>query len=227
MIDKIQYGAFYSSLFSNFGIEILFLTIILFSSIMIYLSTRETYKISKHSGIKHFRNAFLFVGIAYLCRFIFYLLSYLHNTDLINQFDLSLRMFGGGSIIVYTFTSSISLLSLLYALSYNKFEKIRIPEYSIYVISTLIAIVSFFVLESLWFTQILIALLIIVSVVLQKNRKSKISLGTAYIMFSLFWIFSILGDIYYVSILDFFRPLLYSLLSIIILYILYSIVKKT
>jgi hypothetical protein len=229
MINKIQLAntAFYSSLFNNFGIEILFLTIILFSAITIFLSTKEAYRFSKHKGIKYFRNAFLFLAVAYTFRFLFYLLSYLYNMELINDLGLPLRMFGGGSILVYTFTSSVSLLSLLYALSYKKLEKRKIPEYSIYLISAIIGIVSFFMLSALWVIQILIATMIIFSVITQKSRKSKLSLGTAYISFSVFWILSIIGDIYYISALNLFRPVLYSILSIIILFILLRILKKT
>lgn len=37
---------------------------------LIYLKTRGVYELTKHEGVKHFRDAFLFFGLAYLVRFL-------------------------------------------------------------------------------------------------------------------------------------------------------------
>ena len=145
----LQVPSFYGSLFNDLGLEILFLTIMLAISITIYKTTKEPYLITKHKSIKYFRNAFLLFGIAYLFRFLFYLLSYIHNYELISYLNLSPRMLGGGSMLVYTFTSSIALLSLLYALSFNKFKDRELPESLIYFVGVLISIISFFVFNAL------------------------------------------------------------------------------
>jgi len=39
--------------------------------LLLYFKTREVYSLTKHTGIKYFRDAFLFFGFAYLLRFLF------------------------------------------------------------------------------------------------------------------------------------------------------------
>jgi hypothetical protein len=221
----IRNPLFYQSLFHDLGLEILFLTIVLAISITIYRITKEPYQITKHKGIKYFRNAFLFFGIAYFFRFLFYLLSYVYNYDLINYLDLPPRMMGGGSILIYTFTSSIALLSLLYALSQNKF-KTEIPEYFIYVVGAIIAIASFFMFNILWIMHTIIVVVIILSIIFQKHKLKKNTLGIAYIGLAIFWILSIFGDLFYFSEFNFLRPILYSILTIILLFISFRTIKK-
>ncbi|MCW8966363.1 MAG: hypothetical protein OQK82_06730 [Candidatus Pacearchaeota archaeon] len=218
--------SFYSSLFNDLGLEIFFLTIVLAITITIYKTTKESYLITKHKGIKYFRNAFLFFAIAFSFRFLFYLLSYIHNYQLINLLNLSPRMLGGGSMLVYTFTSSIALLSLLYALSYNKFKNKELPEYLIYVIGALISIVSFFIFNSLLIIHTLIALIIILSVSIQKKKSKKNNLGITYILLAIFWILSIFGDLFYFSFFDSFRSIFYSALILILLYISFRTIRR-
>jgi hypothetical protein len=226
MIKIIQTPLFYQSLFQDLGLEILFLTMVLSISITIYKITKEPYQITGHKGIKYFRNAFLFFGIAYLFRFLFYFLSYVYNYELINYLDLSPRMLGGGSIIIYAFTSSVALISLLYALSYNKFKKTEMPEYYIYFIAAIISIASFFVFNIILITHVIIAIVIILSITLQKNILKNNALGFAYIGLALFWILSIFGDLFYFLTLYFFRPVLYSFLTVILLFISFRTIKR-
>jgi hypothetical protein len=225
-IQIFQVPSFYGALFNDLGLEILFLTIILAISIIIYKTTKEPYLMTKHKGIKYFRNAFLLFGVAFSFRFLFYLLSYIYNYRLINLLNLSPRMLGGGSMLVYTFTSSIALLSLLYALSYNKLKNKELPEYLIYIIGALISIISFFAFNSLLILHTLIAIIIIFSVIIQKKKSRKHTLGIAYIGLAVFWIISIFGDLFYFSIFDFFRPILYSILTIILLFISFRTIKR-
>lgn len=225
-MQVIQNPLFYRSLFQDLGLEILFLTIVLTLSITIYWVTRESYHITHHMGIKYFRNAFLFFGVAYLFRFFFYLLSYIYNYDLISYLDLSPRMLGGGSILVYTFMSSIALISLLYALSYTKLKRVELPEYLIYIAGLLISIASFFVFAIFWVVHSLLSFMIIFLVLLQKNKSRAHTLGFAYISLAIFWIVSIVGDLFYFSALNSFRPILYSLLTIILLFISFRTIRR-
>ncbi|MBO8182603.1 MAG: hypothetical protein H0Z28_07400 [Archaeoglobus sp.] len=52
-----------------FAIELVYSAIVVFLCLLIYFKTKEIYDLSKYKGIYHFRNAFLFLSLAYLVRF--------------------------------------------------------------------------------------------------------------------------------------------------------------
>jgi len=212
----------FSSLSRNFGLEFLFLVIILFASIMIFHSTKDAYSFSKHGGIRHFRFAFLFLALAFLFRFFFYLFAFLSNAQVVTSLDLPLRMLGSSSIFVYTFMSSISLLSLLFALSFDRLKKRRVSDYSVYIIGGVISAVSIFSYPLLWIIHLSIVALIVYNTLIQRKG----GLRSAYLGLAIFWVMSIIGDVRYIPLIEIFRPVLYAALSFIVLFLLLKIVKK-
>ena len=75
------------------GTEIIYAIFITAICLAIYFKTRDIYKLTRHSGIYHFRNIFLFFAFAYILRLVmvFILLSFapfgirgLHQFHLIN-----------------------------------------------------------------------------------------------------------------------------------------------
>jgi len=55
----------------SFGTELLFTIVAVFFCFEIYRKTHDSYELSRHKGIRYFRDAFLFFGLSYLVRFLF------------------------------------------------------------------------------------------------------------------------------------------------------------
>jgi len=55
----------------TFTLELAFTIISFVFCIIIFFKTKESYDLTKHVGIKYFRDAFLFFGLSYVLRFIF------------------------------------------------------------------------------------------------------------------------------------------------------------
>lgn len=55
----------------GFSTDLAFTLLAVLFCFLIYLKTRETYRLTQHKGIGYFRDAFLFFGLSYALRFLF------------------------------------------------------------------------------------------------------------------------------------------------------------
>jgi hypothetical protein len=67
-------------------LETVFTLVALVLGLLIYFKTKESYELTKHPGIRYFRDAFLFLGLSYLLRFLFsaVFLSRIHDACIHN-----------------------------------------------------------------------------------------------------------------------------------------------
>ncbi len=88
--------------------ELIYFIFVVSICFLIYLKTRDMYKLTKHEGIYFFRKTFLYFGLAYFFRF-FYLIPNLF-------FDLPRHTFFRGSphlnMMIMAFFSTLAILSL-------------------------------------------------------------------------------------------------------------------
>ena len=68
---------------STIGTELLYSFIIIAISLIIYFSTREIEILSSYKGIKYFRFAFMFFGIAFASRLVLYLMKLNSSCDIL------------------------------------------------------------------------------------------------------------------------------------------------
>ncbi len=98
-------------------LELFYMFIISSICIIIFSKTDKFFKLSLHTGIRYFRNAFLFYGFAFIFRYLFGVFS-----------DLS---FNYSDILKFTFEYFFIMAGffLLYSLIWKKFESAK-KEYS-------------------------------------------------------------------------------------------------
>jgi len=106
----------YDWILNNRQIFILLSSIItVFICIVIVLKTNRLFRLSMHQGIRYFRNAFFFYGLAFIMR---YILSIAHlittKIEIYNYFQ-----------IIFEFFFIMASFSLLYSLMWKKIEKGR------------------------------------------------------------------------------------------------------
>jgi len=82
----------------------------------IVLRTHRLFKLSSHQGIRYFRNAFFFYGLAFIMRYILGIVYFLENESGLYQFLIK---------GVFEFFLIMAGFSLLYSLLWRKFEPER------------------------------------------------------------------------------------------------------
>jgi len=124
--------------------------VVVFICVVIVLKTDRLFKLSLHQGIRYFRNAFFFYGVAFLFRYVL-------GSRLISKFIVGSENYFI-IIILFEFFLVMAGFSLFYSLVWKRFEKSEKGEFSslfnfkmiiFYIMSLLIAIV-----DSLWNTYL-------------------------------------------------------------------------
>jgi hypothetical protein len=144
--------------------KVLYSTIIVLACLIIFIKSNRLFKISHHQGIRYFRNAFFFYGLAFLSR---YFIVFLYPSLMKVVFEFFLIMAG---------------FSLFYSLLWKKFETPKGSFSSLFNLRMIIFYLFAILLvgfDFLWntynflfFSQIILFLFIsIVSYVNYKNKR--------------------------------------------------------
>lgn len=105
---------------TNFFIEFAYASIVIVSSLVIFLKTRELFKLSSHQGIRYFSMSFLFFAITYLLRFfsrILFLGLMVTGTRIPRQSFMSMTS------MLFIYAGYMTIFYLLYGLSQKKMKK--------------------------------------------------------------------------------------------------------
>ena len=173
---------------SFFWIEFVYSIFVVLAVLLVYLKTREMYKLTEHKGIKYFSLTFLFFAIAHIFRFFFRIFFRTFFTSP-GFFMPGRPPFRIGSLI-FTYTSVMAGLFLLYSLIWRK---IKLNEKIVILIFNLIAVLTV-ILDLLVLNPfihiIIITLLFLVAALLSFTRKSrkKHPFVIAYLLIFLIWI---------------------------------------
>jgi hypothetical protein len=234
--QAIKGGEYIKGLFGQgFGLEIIYAFVIIACSIMIYLATREIYSLTKHKGIKYFRNAFLFFAIAYFFRsFIKFVLISLKLSSIHN---IAPMLLGTASLLIFMYFSIMAIFYLLYSVIWEKLEKPHSKIYLFHILALLLAITTLLSKNPIFYLIINILLLILILIAIyfakiastnqiKTSKKKHYSLYIIYVLLFIFWILNIL-DILIPNFLRTIQLLIY-LASITIFFIItYKVLRKT
>jgi len=214
----------------GFGAEIIYSFVIIVCSLMIYFGTKELYELSSYKGIKYFRQAFLFFAVAYFFRsFIKFILGYFNIKEI---FEFSPGVFGGFTLFLFMYFSSIAVFYLLYSIMWKKWNGDSNKIYLFHGLALIIALISAVSRNPLAYFGINVLLLAFVALVVYaayKHPKNKIKSHNLYIIYLLlfiFWIFNII-DILVPDFLQTFKLFMYLTSSGIFMIILYKVLKNT
>lgn len=195
--------------------EIALFLLITVLSLVIYYKTKELYDLTKHQGIFHFRNIFLFFALAYLFRFIHLLLLQTENLS---------RLLHASSLFAVSYFSTLAILSIAATIliRYLNFSGLSLLMHTItFTISALTFITrSHPLLIILQTAMFLIALLLAFtkSHNLTKNR-------ITYLALFAFWTLSTLAFTKRLFPLKYKIPL-YALSAITFIYVYYRVNKN-
>jgi hypothetical protein len=216
-------------------LELLYTFVIVACSLMIYFGTKEIYELSSHKGIRYFRQAFLFFGLAYFARFIVkFFLVFGDPRDFLTITGLLLAIAAFGA---FSYLSTMAIFYLLYSIMWKKLDNGKSKIYLFHVLAVLIAIVSIFSRERLLHLGINIALLAFIAFIFYKSYKDSknkpkelrhshpITYAT-YMLLFFFWILNIL-DTLVPNFLSSYKLVIYLASISIFFVILYKVLKKS
>ncbi len=227
-------------LIQNFGTEIIYSCVIIFTSLIIYFSTREIYELSNYKGVNYFRKSFLFFAVAYFFRvFIKFLLVYFNESLIVDLNPDIFPMLGVLSTFLFVYFSTIAVFYLLYSLMFKKWEnqnedkKKKKPKinriYLFHLISFIIAVFSISFRGALFyvFLNFIVFLTIIFFFVkISKDNKLKNkSLHTLYVLLFIFWTFNVI-EVFIPNFLQKTVLIIYLSSLTIFLTILYKVLRK-
>lgn len=213
-------------------IELVSSLIIIFSSFIIYAATRELYDLSRHRGIKYFRNAFLFFGLAFSFSFLIKFVIYVFQLPVALHFHA--EAFSYLALFVFVYASTIAMFYLLYSVMWKKIEK-QYGKYDFVLVFHLIAFIvslaSISAREALLLLALQAAVFLFIAIESYGNyrefRKER-GISSIYMIYFLVFIFWTL-NIMIIVIPDFFRLaqlVVYSLSSLVWLMILFKVLKR-
>ncbi|MDD5086954.1 MAG: hypothetical protein PHV16_04340 [Candidatus Nanoarchaeia archaeon] len=174
----------------GFEAEFLYTFIVVVLCFLVYYKTKEIYELTKHQGIKYFRSAFLFFGLAYLSRFLLHIVILMGISF---SFIISRRvMFLPVFTVPVTYLSTMAIFFLIYSTIWKKIKY----KYFI-ILSNIIAIsisVIAFCSKSLILISALQLLLLLITVVIstKDHRKTKKKYTrTLYFLISVLWLINL------------------------------------
>jgi hypothetical protein len=204
--------------------EAVYTLIIMSSCFIIYIKTKELYELTTHTGIRYFRNAFLFLGIAYFLRFL---------TPIFRTQPFSPTIFFSKGFFLVSYVSSVAVLSLLWSVLWKKYHKGFFDRMIfLHAIAVAIALVNFVFRVKLFvilFNTFLVLLAAILSYYYRKSdRKSGFSqFHFVYLLLFIFWILNFAARFYFRSISTAAGLTLHTLSTALFLIILYRVLKIT
>lgn len=172
----------------HFGAETLYTFIVVYFCFLVYHKTKEMYVLTKYQGIMYFRNAFVFFGLAYASRFLFYMFQL---SLIAFDYPIPRRMMFPAVFVLTGYFSTIAIFYLAYSTSWKKMEYRKFLVVS-NVLAALVAIISA-VTRSPQMVSVIQLVLMIATLVLSKKGHDKRKSHTfkLYMLISLFWLASL------------------------------------
>ncbi len=209
----------------GFGAEIIYAFVIIICCLMIYLGTKELYKLSAHEGIKYFRISFLLFALAFFFR-SFIKLAFLIVKDP-RIFILPPDIFQSLTTILFIYFSTIAIFYLIYSMLWKKLRKFPRAIYLMHLlafITALIIILSKNILVYFFINIALLLFIIITITIIHRNEKKNL-LKVIYVLLSIFLFLNII-DILIPKFLEVFQLLIYLASISIFLWILHKVLTK-
>ena len=212
------------------GAEILYSFIIIFCSLMIYFGTRELYNLSSYKGLKYFRLAFLFFGIAYFFRLaIEFVVTSFNVKEIFETFPL---LIGYAALFIFIYFSSMSIFYLIYSVLWKNLKKNSKIIYIFHAIAITIAAATIVFNQPIFYLGLNVLLFISagISIYLSshnpKFRSKKNRFDKVYILLLVFFVLNIISILVPVF-FETLKLLLYLASLSIFFIVLYRVLKKS
>lgn len=170
--------------------EIAFTLIATILCFLIFFKTKESYNLTKHDGIRYFRDAFLLFGISYILRFI---LELIFISGVAFDFIIPREMFGPLFILGVGYVSTVGLWYLIFSSIWKSFSRksLMIVGHST---ALVLSLISFFLHSHLIILYVQFILLIIGIVLIfttgTKNKKLS-QTKILYILTAFLWLINL------------------------------------
>jgi len=173
-------------------VELICTLIALIFGLLIYFKTKESYELTKHPGIRYFRDAFLFLGLSYFLRFFFslvFLSRIVVDAHMPREFMMPVFM------ILLGYFSTISLWCLILSSTWKQLKdnKSYLVIGNIFAIA--VSIISFITHSPIAMLYIQLALVLFYTVIILASPKEKKRFTEAkilYFLVALLWIINLL-----------------------------------
>jgi len=207
----------------NLGLDIAFTLVMFLFFVLIYIKTREIYTLSKHRGIKYFRDAFLFFGLSYILRLVLSLVLLLGEADFSDFYKIIFPPL----ILLLGYLSTLSILYLIFSLCWKSFNN-RILICSGHAFALILSIFSVILRSHLiiLLSQFILIIVIIIIGLLRRTEQKKVSqTKTLYFLVAFLWLINlfVIGRIRH---LHFFVSLISELVSLFVVIIIYLRILK-
>jgi hypothetical protein len=202
----------------RFGFEFVYSLVITILFLFIFYKTKYLFKLTKYDGIRYFRDSFLFFGLAYFSRFIYFIIRLLViNTS----YHIPGKVISLISLIFITYLTTLAIGYLIYS---SIWKKVKYIHFIIFInLLSLISIFIFYLNYSIIYFLIIQLFLMIILLFTNTNKNIKF----VYPLISLFWIFNLI-IFYSRRFLSFEIKIVFQFLSLILLsYFIYRILKWT
>ena len=174
-----------------FSFELVYTVIAVIFCMAIYFKTKESYELTKYEGIKYFRDAFLFLGLSYLLRF----LSGLVMFSLI-AFDYFIPR---GRLMVFFILplGYLSTIAIFYLIFSSLWKKLNMEHFRVFahVIAASLAVASFLTRSHLILLLLQLVLLtaaVNLSYAVHRKEKKISRVHGLYLLIFLIWLINLL-----------------------------------
>jgi len=210
---------------SMFITEISFTLIATVLCFLIYLKTRESYTLTKHEGIKYFRDAFLLFGLSYILRFI---LELIIISGFAFDFIIPRDMFAPFFILSVGYVSTLGLWYLIFSSVWKNFSRKSLMITG-HTTAILLSLASFFLYSHIiiLYAQFILLIFGVILIFRSGTHVKKISqTKILYILTSFLWLINLFiidkkGPSRIFGAWGFWIDLFFQIVSIIVLFIIY------
>jgi hypothetical protein len=171
-------------------IELVFTVIAVFLCFLIYFKTRESYELTKHKGIRYFRDAFLFLGLSFVMRFFFSLIMF---SSFAFDFIIPRDMFGLLFILPLGYFSTMGIFYLIFGTIWKRVDNKAMLIIG-HITAVALSVISFITRSHiilLLLQSILLVIVVILSFIAHKSEKKLSQTRILYILVAALWLINL------------------------------------
>lgn len=206
------------------GVELVYSLIILVLCFLVFYKTKEMYDLTKHKGIRFFRYAFMFFGLAYAFRLLLFFIIIVNTT--VCDFCSHTKILIPVSHFIVAYFSTMAIMYLVYSTIWKKISLKHFLTFS-NIVALLIAFIAFVFRSPIMLSLIQFLLLVCSSVIITKNNKinKRINTKILYYLIFVFWLLSLI-ILQLRRLLPFEIKVIFQIMSIGVFVVIYHKVTK-
>lgn len=170
--------------------ELIFTLIAVAFCFRFYLKTKESFDLTKHEGIRFFRDMFLFFGLSYALRFVFGLiLASKVAFDIFIPRHLLMPVF----ILPLSYVSTMAILFMLLSSTWKRFENkhLLVICHAVAIVLSIVAFLTRSPLVLLVLQSILLLIAVIAGLAFTKSHKKFSQVRVLYLLTAGLWLINL------------------------------------